>query len=206
MVAGVVGGKTYGVAKEVHLIDVKVLNCHGAGTLSSVLNGVNWIILNHSERSVITMAFEFFVPTPTFDAMVQAAISAGIHVVIAAGNQNEDACLQSPALSPNGIKVAASDNQDNSATFSNYGSCVDLFAPGVGIISSTIPNDNSNFIGSGTSLSAAFVAGAVANLLKDNKWKPSTMKTNILNMATKGLISNPMGSPNKLLYVGHSAC
>lgn len=206
-VAGIVGGKTYGVDKEVHLIAVKILDCRGRTSLVKIIQGIDWIIQNHSKRSVINMSFRLFPPVSTIlDDAVQAAVNAGIHVVIAAGNENQDACLQSPAASPNAIKVAASDRQDRRASFSSFGSCVDLFAPGVKIISSTIPNNNSKYVGDGTSFSAPFVTGAIAVLLKDHDWKPSTMKANILNMATNGQISDPMGSPNKLLYVGHSAC
>ena len=130
-VSGTVGGSTYGVAKAVSLVGVRVLDCGGSGSFAGVIAGIDWVTVNHSGPSVLNMSLAGGAYQPVDDA-VAAATAAGVTVVVAAGNNDEDACDYSPARAPSAITVGATDVTDTRAWFSNWGACVDLFAPGRG--------------------------------------------------------------------------
>lgn len=166
-VAGTVGGTSYGVAKKVSLIPVRVLNCQGSGTNSGVIAGINWAITTHvsGKNAVANLSLGGGV-SPALDTALENLISDGVTVVVAAGNDYfANSCHYSPARVPNAITVAASTNTDGIASFSNIGSCVDIIAPGVGITSSWIKSNTATNTISGTSMASPHVAGAVARSL-----------------------------------------
>ncbi len=202
-VAGTIGGTTYGVAKRVSLVAVRVLNCDGAGKLSDVIAGIDWVASDHaSGPAVINMSLGG-AASHSLDLAVNRAIADGISVVVAAGNEGGDACLDSPAEVPAAITVGASTGDDMRADFSNYGSCVDIFAPGEAIVSSWFTGDAATRTLSGTSMASPHVAGAVARYLENHpNSPPSTVRNAIVRVATPDAITN-VGprSPNKLLYV-----
>lgn len=203
-VAGTIGGSTYGLAKNCTLIAVKVLGRLGSGSLTNVAAGVAWAAEQHNaganRRSVANMSLGSST-SPAIDQAVAAAIEDGLTIVVASGNSNADACDFSPARVPTAITVNASTNRDARASFSNWGSCTDLFAPGQDITSAYITSDSSVSTLSGTSMAAPHVAGAVALLLGEKgAMTPAAAKDSILSVATNGVISDIRGSPNKLLY------
>lgn len=196
-VAGTVGSTTYGVAKNVSLIPVRVLGCDGSGTNSGVIAGVDWVAQNAVLPAVANMSLGGGDST-ALDNAVKNAISRGISFVVAAGNSNADACSGSPNKVPEALTIASSTSSDARSSFSSWGSCIDLFAPGSSI-TSTWHNGGTNSI-SGTSMAAPHVAGAIALHLQANSSATPTQVTNaIINNAVTGKISNPNGSPNRLL-------
>jgi subtilisin family serine protease len=200
-VAGSIGGAQYGVAKGVTLIPVRVLDCKGSGTTSGVIAGVDWVTSKRVKPAVANMSLGG-VASRSLDRAVQNSIDAGITYVIAAGNENRDACDVSPARVGAGLTVAASTKRDQRASFSNKGKCVDLFAPGEGILSAGIGSDTATATMSGTSMAAPHVAGAAALLLAlDNKASPSQVASRLLGAAVADRISDSAGSPNRLLQV-----
>lgn len=201
-VAGTIGGSTYGVAKAVSLIPVRVLGCDGRGSISGIISGINWAISNHQSnvKAVANMSFGGGI-SRALDTSVNNLIKDGVTVVVAAGNERANACNTSPARVPNAITVAASDSSDALASFSNFGKCVDIVAPGVAIKSSIDTEDSATGVYSGTSMAAPHVAGAVARLLSANKSANSVL-VNASNGKVSGL---PSGTPNKLLYLDPSS-
>jgi len=199
-VAGTIGGATWGVAKSVRLHPVRVLACNGSGTLSGVIDGINWVTKNHQKPAVANMslgggAYELI------DKAVRASIAAGVTYVLAAGNNDADACQYSPARTGEALTVAASDIQDQRAPFSNWGTCVDLFAPGANITSASNANDTDSRVLSGTSMAAPHVAGVAALYLeKFPGAAPAQVNQALLNASTPNLVQDPRGTPNKLLY------
>ncbi len=201
-VAGTVGGTEWGVAKASTLHAVRVLNCEGAGSNSTVIAGLDWIAKNAKTPAVVNMSLGGGASKAIDDA-VEGLIKKGITVVVAAGNDNKDACQSSPARAKPAITVAASDNKDARASFSNYGSCTDIFAPGKDITSAWMTGSSATKTISGTSMASPHVAGAVALLLEqDPKRKPSDIEKLLLSKASGGKISDSKGSPNKLLFTG----
>lgn len=206
-VAGTIGGVIYGIAKDVKLVPVRVLDCNGSGSNSGVILGVDWVrgqALANPSKAVANMSLGGGV-SPALDTAVSNLINSGVTVVVAAGNSNADACNSSPARVPNAITVAASDINDSLATFSNKGTCVDIIAPGVNIKSAwLITKRNSSGVNtiSGTSMAAPHVAGVVARYLSANSnATPNSVATAILGSASSDKISSvPSGTPNKLLY------
>ena len=206
-VAGTVGGQTYGVAKDVSLVPVRVLDCVGSGNVSDVIAGIDWAVQHKpAGRSVINLSLGGGV-SGALDSAVAAATRAGIPVVVAAGNGDrfgnpEDACLTSPARAPSAITVAASDRYDRRAWFSNYGSCVDVFAPGVDITSAYVDSDTATLTDSGTSMAAPHVAGIVAQIFQARPdLTPSAVTAQLLAAATPGkIIDRGPRSPNLLAY------
>jgi subtilisin family serine protease len=198
-VAGTVGGTTWGVAKNVRLHAVRVLSCLGSGTTAGVIAGVDWVTSNHIKPAVANMSLGGGVQT-SLDAAVRNSIAAGVTYAIAAGNSNADACTASPARTAEAITVGATANNDARASFSNFGTCLDIFAPGVGITSAWL-NGGTNTI-SGTSMASPHVAGAAALYLADHpQATPLAVRNALVNGATPGKVSNPgPGSPNALLY------
>ncbi|MCP4277797.1 MAG: S8 family serine peptidase, partial [Gammaproteobacteria bacterium] len=196
-VAGTIGSSTYGVAKNVNLIAVRVLGCSGSGTNSGVIAGVDWVAENAEFPAVANMSLGGG-NSSILDAAVDNAIDAGITFVVAAGNSNINACYGSPNKVPAAITVAASTSSDNRSGFSNWGSCIDIFAPGSGI-TSTWSNGGINTI-SGTSMAAPHVAGAAVLFLQAHPdANAADVDSGLSGFATKDKISNINGAPNLLL-------
>ncbi|HFX6223992.1 S8 family peptidase [Acinetobacter nosocomialis] len=199
-VAGTVGGTTYGVAKNVKLVPVRILGCDGSGASSNVIAGLDWILKNGSKPAVVNMSLGG-AASSSLDSAVENLYNNGYVMVVAAGNSNTDACTSSPARTSNAITVAATDNTDTRASYSNYGSCVDIFAPGSQINSSWIGSNTATKVLNGTSMATPHVAGVVAELLQSTPTaSPQTITSNLLNQATSDVVKNPSGSPNRLLY------
>lgn len=200
-VAGTIGGSTYGVAKRVMLHSVRVFGCSGSGSTSDVIAGVDWIAAHHAAPAIANLSLGGGV-SDLLDQAVEAATATGVTFVIAAGNAAGDACAMSPGRAPSAITVGATDNTDTIASFSNYGSCVDLFAPGVNITSSSYWGDLLSQSMSGTSMSAPHVAGAAALYLESHLGAtPAEVTAAITEGATSGLITGlDSSSPNLLIY------
>jgi serine protease len=200
-VAGTVGGATYGVAKEVTLHPVRVLDCNGSGSTSGVIAGVDWVTANHVKPAVANMSLGGGASTALDDA-VRNSIAAGVTYAIAAGNSNANACNGSPARVSQALTVGSSTNTDARSSFSNFGTCVDLFAPGSNITSAWMTNDTATNTISGTSMATPHVTGAAAlYLATDPLAAPSTVHTAIVNNASLNKLSGiGTGSPNRLLY------
>jgi serine protease len=199
-VAGTVGGATWGVAKGVTLVPVRVLDCSGSGFTSGVVAGLDWMVANVARPAVANMSLGGGASS-TLDAAVARATAAGIAVAVSAGNSNSNACDVSPARAPSAMTIAASDSNDQRASFSSYGSCVDLFAPGVGITSAGISSPTSTSVKSGTSMSSPHVAGAAALVLQAfPSYSASQVDAYLKSIATADKISNPNTVPNLLLY------
>jgi subtilisin family serine protease len=198
-VAGTVGGKTYGVAKDVRLVGVRVLDCKGSGSYSAIIKGVDWVTRNAVKPAVANMSLGGSTSS-TLNAAVKKSIAAGITYAVAAGNDDKNACKQSPASQPDAITVAASDSSDTRASFSNFGTCVDIFAPGVRITSASAKSDTGTVIMSGTSMASPHVAGAAALVLGANPaFTPKAVRDALVTNAVANRVSDRAGSPNKLL-------
>lgn len=200
-VAGTVGGATYGVAKGVSLVAVRVLNCSGSGTTSGVIAGVDWVTANAVKPAVANMSLGGSAST-SLDNAVKNSIASGVTYAIAAGNSNRDACKYSPARVAEAITVGATTNTDARASYSNYGSCLDLFAPGSSITSAWYTSNTATNTISGTSMATPHVAGVATLYLQAYpSATPQQVRDAIVNNATSGVVSNPgRNSPNKLLY------
>jgi subtilisin family serine protease len=202
-VAGIVGGKTAGVAKAVKLHSVRVLDCNGGGDMTDVIAGMDWIIANASRPAVINLSVAGPV-SAVFNDAVERAVANGITVVVAAGNNyGDDACKYSPASAPSAITVGATALMDKIANFSNLGSCVDLLAPGDYIKSATNTGDRDYRIEFGTSMAAPHVAGAAALFLERNPTAtPATVGNALIERATPDIFIGLLtGTPNRLLRV-----
>jgi hypothetical protein len=202
-VAGTIGGASYGVAKGVTLVAVRVLDCAGSGTTAGVVAGVDWVTANAIKPAVANMSLGG-PPDPTLDSAVANSIASGVTYGVAAGNSNSDACGQSPGRVSTAITVAATDNNDNRASFSSFGPCVRVFAPGVNITSAWNTNDTATNTISGTSMATPHVVGAAALILAANpNWTPDQVRSKIVGNATPDKVVGPgSGSPNLLLYTG----
>jgi subtilisin family serine protease len=203
-VAGTAAGSSYGVAKQARIYSVRVLGCDGTGSVSQIVAGVNWVTNNAVKPAVANMSLSggsWF--TGAIDDAVNNSISRGITYVVAAGNDDASACDRTPARVPAAITVGATTMTDARASFSNYGSCVDLFAPGVSITSAFRTSDTATTTMNGTSMAAPHVAGAAAIILSANPtWTTGPVAKRLYADATNGVVSDPSGSPNRLLYAG----
>jgi len=200
-VAGTVGGSTAGVAKAATLWAVRVMDCTGSGPLSGTLAAIDWVTANHVKPAVANMSLGG-PASQSLDDAIRRSIAAGVTYVFAAGNYNDDACLLSPARIPEGLTVGATGSADDRAVFSNWGPCVDLFAPGVAVSSSYYTSDVAMGSLSGTSMSAPHVAGVAALYLQANpSASPAAVTAALVDNATQGKVLSPgTGSPNRLLY------
>ncbi|CAO3618435.1 unnamed protein product [Cunninghamella echinulata] len=216
--AGTIAGKKYGVAKKAKIVAVKVLRSNGSGTMSDVVKGVDWATSAHAEQaeaarkngktfrgSVANMSLGGGKSRP-LDAAVNGAVESGVVFAVAAGNDNADACNSSPASAELAITVGASTISDDRAYFSNYGKCVDTFAPGLNIQSIWRGSKYATNTISGTSMASPHVAGLAAYLLSqtDGGASPKEIKDKILSLATKGALNNVgKDSPNSLIFNGY---
>ena len=200
-VAGTVGGTIHGVAKAVTLHPVRVLSCSGSGSNSGVIAGVNWVRTNRIRPAVANMSLGGGVSS-ALDSAVTSAIGAGVSFAVAAGNSNANACNSSPARVPAANTVGSTTSSDARSSFSNFGTCVDLFAPGSSITSAWFSSNTATNTISGTSMASPHVAGVLALIVQGNAtMTAATASTTLRNNATTGVVSNPgSGSPNRLLY------
>jgi cerevisin len=227
--SGTVGGKKYGVAKKANIVAIKVLRSNGSGTMSDVVKGVEYAAESHSAKAASAKSgkakgFKGSAAnmslgggkSPTLDMAVNAAVDAGIHFAVAAGNDNADSCNYSPAAAENAVTVGASTLADERAYFSNYGKCNDIFAPGLNILSTWIGGKYATNTISGTSMASPHIAGLLAYLLslqpaKDSAYAvaditPKKLKANLISIATVGALSDvPSNTKNILAWNGGGA-
>lgn len=205
-VSGTIGGSTFGVAKQVNLIPVRVLDCSGSGSLSGVISGVDWVTNQYKANGVAAVANMSLGAgaSSALDTAIQNSIAAGVTYVVAAGNSNANACNYSPARVSAALTVGATTSTDGRASYSNFGTCLDLFAPGSSVVSSYYTSDTATATLSGTSMASPHVAGAAALYLAANPGAtPSQVTTAITANATVNLVTSAgTGSPNRLLYTG----
>ncbi len=199
-VAGIIGGKDFGVAPEVNLVPVRVMDCDGAGLLSGLLAALDWVAndVQVGERAVVNLSLGAG-PSPTLDAAINNFSARGITVVAAAGNASVDACNVSPARAPSAITVAASDRNDVFASFSNFGACVDIIAPGVSIPAAYIGSDSDIRELSGTSMAAPHVAGLAAGLLSEIALTPDQVSQALKLVGLKDRITSVPSSTSNVL-------
>jgi subtilisin family serine protease len=200
-VAGTIGGSTYGVAKSVMIRAVKVFTCSGGSANSTIIAGIDWTTSNHIKPAVANLSLGGGASQATDDA-VNRLSNAGVFVAVAAGNENVDACTRSPARASTVTTVASSTSSDAKSSFSNWGSCVELYAPGSSITSAWYTGDTATNTISGTSMASPHVAG-VGALYKGTYGDASysTIRTWLINNSTASVITgNVTGTPNRLLY------
>ncbi len=201
-VAGTVGGGSYGVAKGVQLVAVRVLNCAGSGSSAGVIAGIDWVTGNAVRPAVANMSLGGGVDA-ALDNAVRNSIGSGVVYAIAAGNSNANACNFSPARTGEAITVGSTQSDDLRSSFSNFGTCLDIFAPGTSITSAWHTSDTATNTISGTSMATPHVAGAAALVLSGNPGaSPAAVRDTLVNAASAGKVGNPgSGSPNALLFV-----
>ncbi|KAG0657624.1 serine protease [Maudiozyma exigua] len=221
--AGTIASKKYGVAKNANLFAIKVLRSNGSGSMSDVLKGVEYAAKMHTERKSKNKNFKGSTAnmslgggkSPSLDLAVNAAVKAGLHFAVAAGNENQDACNTSPAAAENAITVGASTLSDDRAYFSNWGKCVDIFAPGLNILSTYIGDSNDvTATLSGTSMASPHVAGLLTYFLSLQPEKssdfyseqiitPEQLKQKLIAYSTKNVLNDiSADTPNKLIFNG----
>ena len=204
-VSGTIAGTTYGVAKSARIVPVRVLDSTGAGSTSGVISGLNWVSTQISQgvtRAVVNMSLGGGF-SAAMNAAVEALVTKGVTVVVAAGNSTADACLSSPSSAPNVLTIGATDNTDNFASYSNFGNCVDLLAPGTGITSAWNTSTTAIATISGTSMATPHVVGAAALLLEASYRTPAQISSALKGSAIPGTISSvPAATPNSFLYSG----
>jgi cerevisin len=208
-VAGTIGGTTFGVAKNANLIAVKVLNSGGSGTVTGITEGVNWVANNHtpSKKSVMNMSLGTSPPSDTLENAIRAAVAVGVNTCVSARNNNRDACVDSPSRLEEVNTCAASTDLDELPSFTNYGPCVNVIAPGNNVRSCHIGDPDATSTKSGTSMSAPHVAGWVARYLssfpEDTQPSPAEVMAAVVEAATQdavNLIPPKDTTPNLLLY------
>ncbi|MDT7789772.1 MAG: hypothetical protein QOF58_8191, partial [Pseudonocardiales bacterium] len=211
-VAGTVGGTKYGVAKDVKLVAVRVLNCSGSGTFAGVIAGIDWVTAdvqaNPAHKPAVANMSLGGGANDTVDQAVARSIAAGVTYGLAAGNDNGgNACNTSPARTPEAITVGSTDRTDARSSFSNLGTCLDIFAPGRDITSAWLTDDNATNTISGTSMATPHVVGAAAVFLGSSPTAtPQQVRDALVENATSDVVTTPgTGSPNKLLHITGTA-
>jgi serine protease len=202
-VASTAAGTRWGIAKRATVHAIRVLDCFGAGTTSEVLAGLDWVAANHESPAVVNMSLSETSRVPALDAAVDGLVRSDVAVAVAAGNESGDACRESPAAAPAVLTVAATNRSDTRPGFSNYGRCVDLFAPGVDIIGARLGGGTAGVAYSGTSMAAPHVAGALALVrAQDPGLSAREAQARVLAAATRGaVVGRGPGSPDRLLRV-----
>jgi subtilisin family serine protease len=206
-VAGTVAGTTWGLAKGATVHGVRVLDCGGSGTYAGVIGGIDWVTANHQSPAVANMSLGGGASQAVNDAVTNSVAAGVVHAVAAGNDYGADACNSSPAGTPDALTVGSTTSSDARSSFSNVGTCVDLFAPGSSITSAWYNSDTATNTISGTSMATPHVAGA-ATLYRANNPAADAYAVNqaVVGWATEGRISDVgSGSPNKLLYVGDQA-
>jgi subtilisin family serine protease len=206
-VAGTIGGSAYGVAKSVTLVAVRVLDCNGSGSVSGVIAGINWVTADHQagQPAVANMSLGGSGST-ALDTAVRNSIADGVSYAVAAGNGNpggiaQDACKSSPARVGEAMTVGATNSSDAKASWSNYGTCVDWFAPGVGITSAWNSSDSATNTISGTSMATPHTTGVAALYLQSNPGgSPATVRDALYAKTTKGIVTSSRTTNNHLLF------
>jgi subtilisin family serine protease len=206
-VAGTVAGKTYGVAKKARLVGVRVLDCNGSGAWDGIIRGIDWVTANGKKPGVVNMSLGGSGTNASLENAVRRSISAGFTYVLAGGNSGQDACNFTPARTPEAITVGASDRADRrsiwTAGSSNYGTCLDIWAPGSDIVSASHSTDTGTRSMGGTSMASPHVAGAAALYLSANpSATPAQVRNALVGAATPNKLTDiRTGSPNLLLKV-----
>jgi subtilisin family serine protease len=204
-VAGTIGGTQHGVAKQVRLVSLRVFGCDGSGYMTDTIAAFDWAVAHRQGPSVINYSGGGGAYA-AMDEAVQRASAAGVTAIVAAGNDSTDACGASPARAPAAVTVAATERGDARASFSNYGPCVDLFAPGTDILSSTASTDTSSGYSSGTSMAAPHVTGAVARHLQSHpSATPEQVATALQSAATRGAVTDARSEHDGLLHTAPPA-
>jgi aqualysin 1 len=200
-VSGTVGGTTWGVAKQVTLVPVRVLDCRGSGSFSGVVAGVDWVAANPRRPAVANMSLGGGLSS-SINAAVAGAVASGVTMAVAAGNSNADACQSSPSSEPSALTVGATTSTDARASYSNFGTCLDLFAPGSSITSAWNTSATATNTISGTSMATPHVTGAAALVLQSNPTaSPAAVGYFLTTHATANHVGSPgTGSPNLLLF------
>jgi len=200
-VSGTIGASTWGVAKSVTLVPVRVLDCSGSGATSGVIAGLDWVVKNGVKPGVVSMSLGGSASS-SLDAAVANTVAAGYTVVVAGGNNNASACNYSPAREPSAITVGATTSSDARASYSNFGSCLSLYGPGSLVVSTYNSSDTATATMSGTSMATPHVAGLAALMLQGSPTaSPATVKNQVVATATSGRVTDAgSGSPNLLAY------
>ncbi|HEX4363095.1 MAG TPA: S8 family peptidase [Solirubrobacteraceae bacterium] len=202
-VAGILGGSTYGVAKQVKLVAVRVTGCADESPLSNIIAGIDWVTADHvaGQPAVANLSLGIS-RSPALDEAASNSIADGVVYAVASGNGNEATCDISPARVPAALTTAATTDADARASYSNYGTCIDVFAPGSSITSAWFTSDSATKVLSGTSMSTPAVAGVAALILQGSpSASPATVASTLTSNATTGIVTNPgAGTPNRLLY------
>ncbi|WP_232680019.1 S8 family peptidase [Nocardioides sp. R-C-SC26] len=203
-VASTAAGTTWGVAKKATVHAVRVLNCQGSGTGAAIIGGIDWVAGNHQPNAVANLSLGSSGRSADIDNAVTSLVSSGVAVAVAAGNSNANACNTSPAAAPSVLTVGASSMNDARASFSNFGTCLDLFAPGDDITAANYSNNSGSVTYDGTSMASPHVAGVLALVRgADSGISATAAQDAVANAATTGAITNAgTGSPNKLLFAG----
>jgi subtilisin family serine protease len=202
-VAGIAAGSTYGIAKNAQLKALRVLDCAGNGQISDILAAIDYITINGARPSVANISINYPGSSPSVDEALIESIGAGYNYTFSAGNTANDACFYGPGNTGHALNIGASWSEDERVPFSNYGTCVDMFAPGFDILSANIGAPDASIYRNGTSMSAPHVAGAVALYLQSVPYANMSMiKSALINNSTQDVLFNVgTGSPNRLLFL-----